>query len=95
MEKTIAGKGLEMVAHDSSSSNFFVKLGKKTFDLVVIFCFCLPIMISSIGCLKAEKLQMFCIFIGLLFKLDGLTPSLFIFPNGQGYFNSYLHNSLK
>jgi hypothetical protein len=38
---------------------------------------------------------MFCIFIGLLFKLDGLTPSLFIFPNGQGYFNSYLHNSLK
>lgn len=29
MEKTIAGKGLEMVAHDSSSSNFFVKLGKK------------------------------------------------------------------
>ena len=28
MEKTIAGKGLEMVAHDSSSSSFFVKLGK-------------------------------------------------------------------
>jgi hypothetical protein len=28
-KKTIAGKGLEMVAHDSSSSNFFVKLGKK------------------------------------------------------------------